>query len=223
MSSPVPTPKRAKPNRAGFLLASWMEGHIATLQMFNHTNRLGELFQTLPLELQTRIFSFLAMPYGARNQGADTLNAAALVNRRWRTLAEDPKLWVQCRPIITAKTTAEELVAALQLRRFLRVNSSNFRIKKSPQLASSDIQFGLQTRVEMLEGLDIQVLVKARWVLRTPGGKVALHDRMRRGVNKKHVIRLNILSGMAPPCEARRLRGGFCISAMRNQTLTDGL
>ena len=39
MSSPVPTPKRAKPNRAGFLLASWMEGHIATLQMFNHTNR----------------------------------------------------------------------------------------------------------------------------------------------------------------------------------------
>ena len=62
------------------------------------------------------------------------------------------------------------------------------------------IQFGLQTRVEMLEGLDIQVLcndrqvcqafykiipieseicwqvlVKARWVLRTPGGKVLLH------------------------------------------------
>merc|ERR1719341_1325710 len=79
--------------------------------------------------------------------------------------------------------------------------------ENSPQLARSDIQFGLQTRVEMLEGLDIQVLVKARWVLRTPGGKVSLHDRMRRGVNKKHVIRLNILSGMAPPCEARRLRG----------------
>ena len=53
--------------------------------------------------------------------------------------------------------------------------------------------------------------------------KVALHDRMRRGVNKKNVIRLNILSGMAPPCEARRLRGGFCISAMRNQTQSDEL
>ena len=39
MSSPVPTPKRAKPNRAHERLASWMEGHIATLQMFNHTNR----------------------------------------------------------------------------------------------------------------------------------------------------------------------------------------
>ena len=46
---------------------------------------------------------------------------------------------------------------------------------------------------------------------------------MRRGVNKKHVIRLNILSGMAPPSEARSLRGGFCISAMRNQTLSIGM
>merc|ERR1719370_2907519 len=190
------------------------------------------------MELQTRIFSFLAMPilvfvkrplvlqampYSARNQGADTLHAVALVNRHWRILAEEPKLWVQCRPIITAKTTAEDLVAALQLRRYSKVNSSNFRIKGCPQLNRSDIQFGLQTRVEMLEGLNHQVLVKARWVLRTPGGKMRLHDRMRRGVNKKHVIRLNILSGMAPPSEARRLRGGSCISAMRNQTQRDGL
>ena len=38
-----------------------------------------------------------------------------------------------------SRTTAEELVAALQLRRFLRVNSSNFRIKNSPQLARSDV------------------------------------------------------------------------------------
>jgi len=222
MSSPVPSPT-PETNRAHERLTSWMEGHLATLHMFNHPNRFGELLQKLPFELQTRIFSFLTMPYGATNQGADTLHAAALVNRRWKTLAEDPKLWVQCRPIITARTTAEELVAALQLRRFSQVNSSNFCIMGSSQLARSDIQFGLQTRVEMLEGLDEQVLVKARWVLRTPGGKVALHDRMRRGVNKKNVIRLNILSGMAPPSEARRLRGGFCISAMRNQTLSDEL
>jgi len=220
MFSPVPAPE---PNRAHERLTSWMEGHIDTLQMFNYPNRLGELLQKLPLEIQTRIFSFLAMPYGGKNQGADTLHAAALVNRHWRTLAEDPKLWVRCRPIITAETTAEELVAALQSRRFSQVNSSNFCIMGSSQLARSDIQFGLQTRVEMLEGLDEQVLVKARWVLRTPGGKVALHDRMRRGVNKKNVIRLNILSGMAPPSEARSLRGGFCISAMRNQTLSIGL
>jgi len=216
MSSPAPTPVL---NTAHERLTAWMEGHIATLEMLNHPNRLGELLLKLPMELQTRIFSFLAMPYSARNQGADTLHAVALVNRHWRILAEEPKLWVQCRPIITAKTTAEDLVAALQLRRYSKVNSSNFRIKGCPQLNRSDIQFGLQTRVEMLEGLDQQVLVKARWVLRTPGGKVRLHDRMRRGVNKKHVIRLNILSGMAPPSEARRLRGGFCISAMRNQTL----
>jgi len=207
------------PNNAHERLTAWMDGHIATLEMFNHPNRLGELLLKLPIELQTRIFSFLAMPYSARNQGADTLHAVALVNRHWRILAEEPKLWVQCRPIITAKTTAEELVAALQLRRFSQVNSSNFRIKGCPQLNRSDIQFGLQTRVEMLEGLDLQVLVKARWVLKTPGGKVSLHDRMRRGVNKKYVIRLNILSGMAPPIDARRLRGGFCFSAMRNQTL----
>lgn len=222
MSSPVPSPT-PETNRAHERLTSWMEGHLATLHMFNHPNRFGELLQKLPFELLTRIFSFLTMPYGAKNQGADTLHAAALVNRRWKTLAEDPKLWVQCRPIITARTTAEELVAALQLRRFSQVNSSNFRIKGSPQLARSDIQFGLQTRVEMLDGLDMQVLVKARWVLRTPGGKVALHNRMRRGVNNKHVIRLNIFSGMAPPSEARRLRGGFCISAMCNQTLSDEL
>jgi len=216
MSSPAPN---TAPNTAHERLTAWMEGHIATLGMLNHPNRLGELLLKLPMELQTRIFSFLAMPYSARNQGADTLHAVALVNRHWRILAEEPKLWVQCRPIITAKTTAEDLVAALQLRRYSKVNSSNFRIKGCPQLNRSDIQFGLQTRVEMLEGLDQQVLVKSRWVLRTPGGKVRLHERMRRGVNKKHVIRLNILSGMAPPSEARRLRGGFCISAMRNQTL----
>jgi len=217
----MPTPP--EPNRAHEKLTAWMEGHIATLHMFNHPNRFGELLQKLPPEIQMRIFSFLAITFSKENQGAATLHAAALVNRHWRSLAEEPKLWFQCRPIITAKTTAEELVAALQSKRFSQVNSSNFRIKNCPQLARSDIQFGLQTRVEMLEGLDMEVLVKARWVLRTPGGKVALHDRMRRGVNKKNVIRLNILSGMAPPCEARRLRGGFCISAMRNQTQSDEL
>ena len=73
----------------------------------------------------------------------------------------------------STRTTAEELVAALQLRRYSKVNSSNFRIKGCPQLNRSDvsifllpafnvmcrlqIQFGLQTRVEMLEGLDQQV------------------------------------------------------------------
>ena len=76
--------------------------------------------------------------------------------------------------IFSSRTTAEELVAALQLRRYSKVNSSNFRIKGCPQLNRSDvsiffqaalnvmchhqIQFGLQTRVEMLEGLDHQVL-----------------------------------------------------------------
>ena len=38
MSSPVPTPV-AVPNNAHERLTAWMEGHIATLEMFNHPNR----------------------------------------------------------------------------------------------------------------------------------------------------------------------------------------
>lgn len=196
-------------------LTSWMEGYMAALEMMNR-NRFGELFHSLPVELQSRVFSFMAMPNSAKNKGAETLHAAASVNRHWRFLAEDPQLWVKCRPIITANTSAEELVAALQFRRFLKVNPSNFRIKDCPQLARSEINFGLQTRVEMLHGLDDQVRVRARWVLKTPGGKVALHDRMRRGLNSNRVLRLNIVTGMAPSRKAWRLRGGYCISALRN-------
>ena len=48
-------------------------------------------------------------------------------------------LSVQMMTFFHSRTTAEELVAALQLRRFSRVNSSNFRIKNSPQLARSDV------------------------------------------------------------------------------------
>ena len=45
--------------------------------------------------------------------------------------------------IFSNRTTAEELVAALQLRRFSKVNSSNFRIKGCPQLNRSDVSIFL--------------------------------------------------------------------------------
>ena len=80
--------------------------------------------------------------------------------------------------LLVTSTSAEELVAALQFRRFLKVNPSNFRIKDCPQLARSEvnilstiqaltendqINFGLQTRVEMLQGLDDQVQCRQHW------------------------------------------------------------
>ena len=164
-------------------LTCWMEEQITDLEKFNK-NKLGELFYDLPVEMQTRIFSFLApMP-----NSSDTLQAAAAVNRHWRFLAEEPKLWAHFRPVITDKTSAEELVAALQFRRFSQVDPNNFHIKASCQkLSRSEINFGLQTRVEALEGLDIELLARARRVLRTPEGKVALHEHMKQlGPNGQH-------------------------------------
>ena len=57
-------------------LTCWMEEQITDLEKFNK-NKLGELFYDLPLEMQTRIFSFLA----PMTNSSDTLQAAAAVNR----------------------------------------------------------------------------------------------------------------------------------------------
>ena len=79
-------------------------------------------------------------------------------------------------------------MVALQFRRFSQVEPNNFHIKASCQkLSRSEINFGLQTRVEALEGLDIELLARARRVLRTPEGKVALHEHMKQlGPNGQH-------------------------------------
>ena len=89
--------------------------------------------------------------------------------------------------LLVTSTSAEELVAALQFRRFLKVNPSNFRIKDCPQLARSEvnilstiqaltqndqIKFGLQTRVEMLHGLDDQVQCRQHWCIQLDSARV---------------------------------------------------
>ncbi|KAF4576344.1 hypothetical protein EYR36_001056 [Pleurotus pulmonarius] len=66
------------------LLASLPRSHLATIR-----RRIAPLLQfdlvgSLPIELALQVFSHLT---------AQTLWTCALVNRRWRTLADDPALW----------------------------------------------------------------------------------------------------------------------------------
>lgn len=158
----------------------------------------ASVFGRLPREIQRMVLGLLAsdrpvatcLPvaatyssrvarfYTATRQDYSALAAATRVCRDWRQVASEPSLWRDFRLPITSSREAEEVLEALQYTRFQLVTKVNW--VTDSLLDSEEVQYGVQTRVEvLLEHEPPEVVERVRRVLETPAGKVRLHTRIK--------------------------------------------
>ena len=154
-------------------------------------------FSYLPVEIQRKIFKMLpsevtvatCIPEQAlyidetyayhinSRQDYSALAAATGVCKYWKELGEDPWLWEGFRLPVDSRVTAEELVKALEMRRFQHIRSIQFL--DDNVLGCDEVQYGIQTKLEVLENIPLKIMPRARKLLRTPSEKIKLHTRIK--------------------------------------------
>ena len=150
-------------------------------------------FSYLPVEIQRKIFRMLpsevtvdtCIPEQAlyndetyayhinSRQDYSALATATRVCKYWKELGENPWLWERFRLPVDSTVTAEKLVEALEMRRFQQIRSLQFL--DDNVLGCNEVQYGIQTRMEVLEDVPLKIMPRVRKLLKTPSEKIKLH------------------------------------------------
>ena len=99
------------------------------------------------------------------------------MSKHWKKLAEDPKLWEKFHLPVDSRRTAKDVLEALSMPRFQQIEYIQFMDDES--LGCDEVQFGIQTKIEVLEDVRLELMTRARKLIRTPVEKIQLHSQIK--------------------------------------------